>query len=264
MTSPLITLTTDFGAASPYVPCMKGVIFTICPQARIIDLSHQIRPQDVRHANYFLATAIPYFPAGTIHVAVVDPGVGTDRPALAIQLGGHILVGPDNGLFTTLMASASGSEKPLIRRLINPQFWRRTISSTFHGRDVFAPVAAHLACGVGLEELGPLVDDYVRLPLHHAIRRHDHLAGEIQFIDDFGNLISNIPAEMVTALPVKVALGEEREHSLRWVRTYGDAAPGELICLFSSDGFFEIAEVNGNAARRLAAQVGTPLRLHLQ
>lgn len=259
--SPTITLTTDFGESSPYVAVMKGVILSINPDARIVDLSHHIRPQDIRHANYFLSTAIPYFPPGTIHVAVVDPGVGSDRAALMIQVGGQTLTGPDNGIFTSVLHRLG---EPVVRCLSSRQYWREHISDAFHGRDIFAPVAAHLSQGIGPAELGPVVHDYVKLPTHSAVRWHDRCEGEIQFIDDFGNLITTIPTEMVKSLPVKVAIGKEVEHVLRWVKTYADAAPGELVCLFSSDGFFEIAEVNGNAAKRLAVDVGTVIDLHFE
>src|SRR5436190_4562938 len=139
---PLITLTTDFGAASPYVAAMKGVVFSINPAARLLDLTHAIRPQDLRHASYFLATAVPFFPAGTIHVCVVDPGVGSERAALYAEAGGQRLVGPDNGIFTGVFRHAGGV---VARKLCEPRFWRPTVSDTFHGRDIFAPVAAHLS-----------------------------------------------------------------------------------------------------------------------
>src|SRR5262249_36382369 len=146
----------------------------------------------------------------------------------------------------------------------NRQYWRECISDTFHGRDIFAPVAAHLSRGLDPAELGPIARDYVKLPAHSAVRWHDRCEGEVQFVADFGNLITNIPAEMVKSLPVKVAIGKEAEHFLRWVKTYADAAPGELVSLFSSDGFFEIAEVNGNAAKRLAVDVGTVIDLQFE
>ena len=251
--SPLITLTTDFGDASPYVAVMKGVILTIAPNACILDLTHRIRPQDLRHASYFLGTALPYFPPGTIHVAVIDPGVGSDRAALGVEVGGQILLGPDNGLFTNAIHRFG---EPEVRTLTNRSLWRDTVSDTFHGRDIFAPVAAHLARGVPFADIGPIAPTWVTLPAHSAVRWHDRCEGEVQHVDDFGNLITNIPAEMVKSLPVKVSLRGEAEHPLRWVKTYADAAPGDIVCLFSSDGFFEIAEVNGNAAQRLGLGVG--------
>jgi len=257
--SPIITLTTDFGDSSPYVAVMKGVILCIHPAARIVDLSHQIRPQDLRHASYFLGTAIPYFPPDTIHVCVVDPGVGGERSAIYLEAGGHKLLGPDNGLFTGVCQHLG--EPTTLRKLANPHLWRQPVSNTFHGRDIFAPVAAQLSQGLSPEELGPVATDLVKLTSHSAVCWQNRCEGEIQFIDDFGNLITNIRAGLVKSLPLKISLGKEAEHSLRWVNTYADAGPGEMVCLFSSDGFFEIAEVNGSAARRLNVNVGLAINL---
>jgi S-adenosylmethionine hydrolase len=255
---PLITLTTDFGTASPYVAVMKGVILSINPQARLLDLSHSIRAQDVRHASYFLATTAPFFPAGTIHVCVVDPGVGSERAALYAEAGGQRFIGPDNGILTGGFAKLG---RACCRRLANNRFWRPGVSSTFHGRDIFAPVAAHLSLGVDPNELGPELPEPVLLPSRSAVTFGNKWQGEVQFVDDFGNLITNIPACKLKCLPVKVALAQTKPVALRWVRTYADAAPGELVCLFSSDGFFEVAEVNGNAARRLGVEVGAAVEL---
>lgn len=256
MPEPLITLTTDFGDASPYVAVMKGVILSINPAARVLDLSHRIRPQDVRHAAYFLGTAVPYFPAGTVHVCVVDPGVGSERAATCAEAAGQRLVGPDNGIFTHLLRSPT-----TVHRLADRRFWRPHVSDTFHGRDIFAPVAAHLSLGVGPGDLGPVHPDPVLLPTRPAEAVGNGWRGEVQFVDDFGNVITNIPAADVKALPVRVAIGGGHPHHVPWVRTYAEAAPGELVCLFSSDGFFELAEVNGNAARRLGVREGAAVEL---
>lgn len=259
MSSPLITLTTDFGAASPYVAVMKGVILSINPDARILDLTHVIRPQDLRHASYFLTTALPYFPASTIHVCVADPGVGSERAALYAEAGEQRLVGPDNGIFTGVFRHFGGTA--CVRRLINPRFWRPGVSATFHGRDIFAPVAAHLSLGIDPAELGPEHPEPVELPIHSAVTFGNKWRGEVQFIDDFGNLITNIPACKLKSLPVTVSISGQSLGLVRWVRTYAEAAAGELVSLFSSDGFFEIAEVNGNAAMRLGAEPGAAVEL---
>jgi hypothetical protein len=259
MSQPLITLTTDFGAASPYAAVMKGVILSVNPAARILDLTHAIRPQDIRHASYFLATAVPHFPPGTIHVCVVDPGVGTERAGLYVDTPEQRLVGPDNGVFTGVCRQLGYRTA---RRLAEPRFWRKNPpSDTFHGRDIFAPVAAHLSLGVDPAELGP--NDLVRveLPARSAVTFGNRWQGEVQFADDFGNLITNIPACKLKSLPVKVSVGGSTPQVLRWVRTYAEATPGELVCLFSSDGYFEVAEVNGNAARRLGAAPGVLVEL---
>ena len=251
---PLITLTTDFGDTSPYVAVIKGVILSTNPAARVLDLSHRIRPQDLRHASYFLRTAVPYFPPGTIHVCVVDPGVGSDRPAIYAEAGGQRLVGPDNGIFTGVFRAAGGPA--VVRKLAEPRFWRAKVSDTFHGRDVFAPVAAHLSLGIDPAELGPAHPDPVELPTCSAVTFRKRWQGEVQFADDFGNLITNIPACKVKSLPVRVSVGGGEPRPVRWVRTYAEAAAGELVCLFSSDGFVEVAEVNGSAANRLGVREG--------
>jgi S-adenosylmethionine hydrolase len=259
MSPPTITLTTDFGRASPYVAVMKGVILSINPDARVLDLTHDIRPQDVRHASYFLATAVPHFPPGTIHVCVVDPGVGSQRAALYADTPEQLLVGPDNGVFSGVIRKlgcrAAGA-------LTAPRYWRTpTPSGTFHGRDIFAPVAAHLSLGVLFPEIAPGPVEPVELPKRCAVTFGKKWSGEVQFIDDFGNLITNVPACKLKVLPVRVSHGGNPLGVVRWVRTYSEAQPGELVSLFSSDGFFEVAAVNGNAARRLNAEVGSPVEL---
>ncbi len=255
----LITLTTDFGTASPYVAVMKGVILSINPAARILDLTHDIRPQDLRHASYFLATATPFFPAGTIHVCVVDPGVGSDRAPIFAEAGEQRFVGPDNGVFTGAYCKAGGAAR--VRRLAERKFWRPRVSDTFNGRDIFAPVAAHLSLGIDTTELGPEHPHPVELAKCSAVTFGRKWQGEVQFIDDFGNLITNIPACKLKSLPVKVSIGDSPAKRLRWVRTYSDAAAGELVCLFSSDGFCEIAEVNGNASKNLGVTSGALVEL---
>jgi S-adenosylmethionine hydrolase len=259
MFTPLITLTTDFGASSPYVAVMKGVILSINPAARIIDLTHSIRPQDISHANYFLATAVPYFPPDTIHVCVVDPGVGSKRSILFAKVGQQQLLAPDNGVLTRTVRNSG--ETFTIRELINRQFWREQISDTFHGRDIFAPVAAHLSCGLDPAELGPVKHHWFEIPTRSAVKNGNYWTGEVQFIDDFGNVISNIPANKIFDLPKRISVGGVRSgepHPIRWVRTYSEAAVGELVGLFSSDGYVELAVVNGNAAKLLGVKIGMP------
>ncbi|MCI0704578.1 MAG: SAM-dependent chlorinase/fluorinase [Planctomycetia bacterium] len=261
MTStPIITLTSDFGRASPYVAVMKGVILSINPAACIVDLTHDIRPQDIRHASYILGTAAPYFPPLTIHVCVVDPGVGSERAAICARADPHYFIGPDNGVFTNVFREHMPPN--WIRRLTEPSFWRKNPpSDTFHGRDIFAPVAAHLSRGADSARLGPELMEPVLLPMHSAITFGNRWQGEIQFVDDFGNLITNIPASGVTSLPVKVSVGGRSLGVVRWVRTYSEAKAGELVSLFSSDGFFEIAQVKENASTKLNISAGTPVEL---
>ena len=255
----VITITTDFGDTSPYVAVMKGVILNIAPTAILADLTHRIRPQDVAHADYFLGTCVPYYPPGTVHLAVVDPGVGSDRKAILIEAGGQFLIGPDNGLFTRAVQSLGITAT--VRTLDNPQFHRPNVSPTFHGRDVFAPSAAHLARGVAPSEFGPVQTNWVRRKQTSAVCWKNQCVGEVQFIDDFGNIITNIPIRRVKELPIQVSRNDEQPHPILWVRTFTDAKPGVLVCLFSSDGFFEIAEVNGHAANRMAAAIGMRVEL---
>jgi S-adenosylmethionine hydrolase len=259
MTAPVITLTTDFGRSSPYVAVMKGVILSINPAARVVDLTHEIRPHDVRHASYFLGAAVPWFPAGTVHVCVVDPGVGSARAALYADTPDQRLVGPDNGAFTGVIRKLGCRA---VGALTNPKFWRTpTPSDTFHGRDIFAAVAAHLSLGVDHRDLAPGDVAPVELQRRPAVTFGKQWSGEVQFVDDFGNLITNVPACKLKALPLRVTLGGAPLGPVRWVRTYSEAVPGELVCLFSSDGFVELAEVNGSAARRLHAETGAAIEL---
>jgi S-adenosylmethionine hydrolase len=254
----IITLTTDFGEDAPYVASMKGVILTINPEARLVDLSHQIPPQDVRHAAFFLASAIPYFPAAVIHVIVVDPGVGTDRALLYAEVGGHRLLVPDNGCWTLLACEVSPA--PTVRRLAEPRYWRQPVSATFHGRDILAPVAAYLSLGVPSESLGPVVTDWVRLDIPQPELAPDGLRGEVIFVDHYGNLVSNIPAEAFLAFaarPVRITVGDQEVP--RCVRAYADAEPGTLVALVGSAQRLEIAVTQGHAAQRLGASVGTPV-----
>jgi S-adenosylmethionine hydrolase len=234
------------------------VILGLAPAARLLDLTHQVPPQDVRHAAFFLAGCVPYFPPGTLHVVVVDPGVGTERAALHVQAGAQALLVPDNGCWVPLVDRLGVA--PKVTRLADPQFWRRPVSATFHGRDVFAPVAGHLARGLDPARLGPPLDHWVKLTLPEPSLEPDRLAGEVIFIDDFGNLLTNIPGDAFLALaagPVRVRAGPHEVG--RRVRTYGEAEPGTLVSLVSSSGTLEIAVARGNAARQLGVGVGAPV-----
>jgi S-adenosyl-L-methionine hydrolase (adenosine-forming) len=259
---PLITLTTDFGGDSPYVAAMKGVILSVNPRVRLIDLSHQIPSQDVRFAAFFLRASIPYFPPETIHVVVVDPGVGTDRALLYVEVGGHRLLAPDNGCWTGLIRPRS--DPPTVFRLTERRFWRPTVSPTFHGRDILAPVAAHLSLGEDPRNLGQPFEDWVRLETKSPIIKPDQLVGEVIFIDHFGNLITNIPGEAFAGLvdkQVQILVGNQ-EISRR-VRTYGEAEKGTLVALVSSADLLEVAVTGGSAQKKLGARVGTPVTVRL-
>jgi hypothetical protein len=256
-----ITLTTDFGTASPYVAAMKGVILSINPSAAIFDLSHHIPAQDVRHASYYLAHSVPFFPPGGIHVCVVDPGVGSERAMLCVEVGSHLLLAPDNGCVTGVIERLGGDI--LARKLTERRFWRATVSDTFHGRDVFAPVAAHLTLGVAPTELGPVASSWLRLAEPAPEYGPRLIRGVVSFVDHFGNLITNIPWSRRPTTPKPVTLGMTPLPNLKWVRTYADAAPGEWIALSSSNGHLEIAIVQGNAAARLGAGPGMQVAVEL-
>jgi S-adenosylmethionine hydrolase len=258
MAAPLITLTTDFGQAAPYVAAMKGVLLDINPQAHLIDLSHSLPPQDLRHCSFFLRSALPYFPSGTIHLIVVDPGVGTERPLLIVEVGGQRLVVPDNGCWTEF--ARLKADTPRVRHLSERRFWRPEVSATFHGRDILAPVAGNVSLGLVTALLGPQVTTWVELKLPSARPTSEGWDGEVVFVDDFGNLITNLSAEVVgPGRACRVEIGGQTIDRL--VRTYGDAPPGTLVTLLSSVASLEIAVVAGSAADRLQLAAGAPVRV---
>lgn len=252
----IITLTTDFGLRNGFVGVMKGVIYDIAPQAKIVDISHDIAPQDIREGAFALGRAVPFFPAGTIHVYVVDPGVGTQRRPLAAQLGDHYFVGPDNGLLTSLIENAEQNKKPIeFVHLNNPKYWLHKISRTFHGRDIFAPVAAHLANGAPLSALGPRFTDPVHIELPHPERVTNGWIAHVTVIDVFGNLTTDLPASMLQGRTnVLVRLRGAEVEGI--AESYGHKQPGDLIALVDSEDYLEIAVVNGSAAERLGAKTG--------
>ena len=255
----ILTLTTDFGRRDPYVAQLKGVLLTRCERIGIHDLSHEIAPHDVVEGALFLAAAVPTFPPGTVHLAVVDPGVGTPRGAVAAALGGQHVVCPDNGLLTLLARRIPIEE---IRELANPALWLEPLSATFHARDLFAPAAAHLACGGALEDLGPSLDALVLLPLAEPRFEASRLVGEVIHIDRFGNAITNITNIASSAIEgrgeIRVAAARRR---LRLHTTYGDVAAGEPLALFGGSGLLELAVRDGNAAELLGLKRGDPVTL---
>jgi S-adenosyl-L-methionine hydrolase (adenosine-forming) len=255
MPDPIITLTTDFGADSPYVAAMKGVILAINPAARLVDLSHQIWAQCVRHAAFFLAQTIPHFPPEVIHVVVVDPGVGTERALLYVEIDGHRILAPDNGCWTIL----KGTPRMVIR-LTERKYWREVVSNTFHGRDILAPVAAHLSQGVDPALLGPELQNWEKLEMPAPVDLADGVGGEVIFIDHFGNLITNIPASLVQpGRPTRLIVGGRECPNFVWARAYADVELDEVVLLISSSGFVEIAVNQGSAAHRFGSAIGTPV-----
>jgi len=257
---PVITLSTDFGIKDGNVGVMKGVIWGICPTAQISDLSHMIQAQNIREAAYVFARSIPYFPKHSIHVVVVDPGVGTKRRPMAAKIGDWFYVGPDNGTITGLLERAEQQNWLCEFVALNQnKYWLPNISFVFHGRDIFSPVAAHLANGIPLRELGISLTDPVRLELPKPEKTKDGWRGQVIHIDHFGNISSNIRIEHLgEALKQKenltVSINGIEINGM--VNTFGEQPVGELIALLGSTGNLGIAVVNGNAATRLGVKIG--------
>lgn len=254
----LLTLLTDFGGGSPYVAAMKGVLLSLNPAAQIVDLTHDVPPQDVRYGAVVLDDVAERFPAGTLHVAVVDPGVGTDRALIYAQLGTQHYLAPDNGLLSRL---ALRRRPTRIVRLTESRHWLEPVSATFHGRDILAPVAARLSLGLDPAALGVPLEELQLLDWPQPQVAPGLAQGHVLWIDRFGNLNTNIPAALLAAAgPCSQLRATCCGHtSLRHVRSYGAAAPGELVSLFGSSARLELAVVDGNAAARLGATVNAPV-----
>ena len=253
MATRLITLTTDFGSKDPYVGIMKGVILGINPDAHIIDLSHGIPSQDVMAGALVLGASVSYFPAGTIHVAVVDPGVGGNRRALLIESEKSYFIGPDNGIFSLVLGEKTLQQ---IVDLSNPAYHLRPTSATFHGRDIFAPIAAYLSLGIAAEDLGTPARDLARIPWPAALKRDRSVEGEVIYIDGFGNLITNIRERDLPAAPSKlmVSLGSVVVRGL--VPSYAWGREGAYVALINSSALLEIALSQGSAQAASGAQIG--------
>jgi hypothetical protein len=257
---PLITLLTDFGHQDGYVGSMKGIILGINPQVNLVDISHDLPPQDVAAGAFILQSVFPYFPPRTIHLAVVDPGVGTSRKAVAVRCREQYWVGPDNGIFNLIVNGRADLQAVILE---NPAFFLPEIAATFHGRDIFAPVAAHLSRGVSLFAFGPPLSALQPLDFPEPAIGPETIQGRIIYVDHFGNLVSNIRGAQVEALLKKAPLVLQvgRTQIRRLVRTYAEAPPGELIALAGSHGYLEIACVQGNAAQVLQAARGTAVEI---
>ncbi|HEY9611518.1 SAM-dependent chlorinase/fluorinase [Allocoleopsis sp.] len=262
----LITLLSDFGLKDVYVGVMKGVIAQINPALTVIDLTHQIPPQNIAAARFNLMNAYSYFPVGTVHVAVVDPGVGSQRRGIAVQIDQGFLVGPDNGLFSGVLNQTRALATV---ELANPEYWRTpTPSSTFHGRDIFAAVGAHIASGVAIARLGVSIEPktLVQLTIGDRTPTSSGVIGCIQYIDYFGNLITNIPAAEVQGKTWSVVLGDSptqmlRDRRIESSQTYTNRPLGELVALIGSHGWVEIAVNGGNAHQTLQMDVGSPVEV---
>jgi len=260
----LITLMTDFGIKDGNVGVMKGVIWGITPDVLIVDLSHTISPQNIREAALILGRSAPYFPPGTIHLVVVDPGVGTSRRHIAAHLGTQYFVGPDNGIITPLLERAEAENRPVeIVHTDKRQYWRAEVSHVFHGRDVFSPVAAHLANGVPLQALGSPIHDPMRLSLPEPQRTPFGWQGEVIHLDHFGNISTNIRKEQLGE-PGSIEVRLCGVNILGMVHTFGERPPGELVALYGSTGNLIVSVVNGDAAKRLNAAVGDQVEVEIK
>lgn len=254
----IITLTTDFGSADHYVACMKGVIFQQSPTAQIVDITHAIAAHDVVHGAFVLRQAFDYFPEGTIHVVVVDPGVGTTRRLLAASYDGQIVLAPDNGIISLVHRDFALDE---LRQIANSRLFRQDVSATFHGRDILAPVAGHLARGLSLVNVGPIIDQLEILNLEPpAPLPQGGIQGQVLYVDHFGNLITNISEDDLArsigpAVDLSVYVGPLRVGPLR--TTYADVNPGEIVAILGSTGMLEVAINQGSAASQLRAAPGT-------
>ncbi len=264
MLLPCITLTTDFGLRDHYVAAMKGVIYRLAPGAAIADITHAIPPQDIPEAAYTLAQAHAWFPAGTIHVVVVDPGVGTARRALLATAGGHFFVAPDNGVLSPALERAAGPVE--VRHCTADRFWLPQPSSTFHGRDIFAPMAAWLARGAAAAEFGPPIDDYLRLELPRPRREGSRVFGAILHQDGFGNLITNLtPRDLDWTLAApRRWRGQAGRAPIRELRgCYAGAPAGSVFAIWGSSGWLELSSSGQSAAELTGLVRGEELQFEL-
>lgn len=250
----VITLTTDFGTKDWFVGTMQGVMLGLCPGAAIVDLTHEIPPGDVRAGAFALAASCRYFPKGTVHVAVVDPGVGGSRSALAVQTTNAIFVGPDNGVLSFALRNETIKS---IRRLENPACFLRPVSHTFHGRDVFAPVAARLCRGFPLTKVGPAQPDFIRLEWPSPSASAREVRGEIVYVDRFGNLITNVGADLLTGRDLaRLRMKTRRGRPIPLATHYQAVPTGKAVAVAGSSGLLEIAVNGGSAAQQLKLPVG--------
>lgn len=259
MANPLITLTTDFGLSDHYVGAMKGVILSICPSARIVDISHGVSAYEIGEGAFTLAQAYRYFPRGTIHVVVVDPGVGTTRRPILAQAAGQYFIAPDNGVLSMVYTRESHK----VRAITNERYFLKPVSNTFHGRDIFSPVGAHLASGVKPARFGKTMEDYLRLTLDKPERTGRRVwTGAILKTDRFGNLVTNFPVADFPDLEKRgfeMAVGPQRVSLL--ARNYAGCGPGELFAIAGSSGYYEISVGQSSAAKLLGCATGAPVEL---
>lgn len=255
----MITITTDFGEGDYEAGLLRGVIWRIAPEVQVVDLTHSVTPQDILEGALLLGRCTPYFTDETIHMAVVDPGVGTQRRGLAARLGRQYFVGPDNGLFTLMLQKAETENLPVqFVSLENPRYWLPEVSPIFHGRDIFAPVAAHLAAGLAIDQLGPSINDPIRLFIPTPQKSGHGWQAQVLHVDSFGNLAVNLGLENLQNLKnIRIEIKNTVINSL--VKTFSDGKPGDLVALMDSSNHLSICIVNGSAAKFLGVGAGEPV-----
>jgi S-adenosyl-L-methionine hydrolase (adenosine-forming) len=257
MSSPkIVTLTSDFGMKDPYIAEMKGAVLSVCPTATIVDVTHEVEKFNIREGAFVLASTAPYFPKGTVHIAVVDPTVGTGRRPIIVETECSFFVGPDNGVLT-LAAEAQRIKQ--MCHVESRRFMLPHVSNTFHGRDVFAPVAGHLLNGVSIEEFGPQITEVVKPKFVQITRSRDSVSGEVLHVDGFGNIITNIPAKVALAFTVDavmVELAAQEPFHMKMARAYADVKHSEPVALVGSHNYLEIAINQGNAAAQFSVKAG--------
>jgi len=261
MPRPVITLTTDFGLSDHFVGTMKGVILSICPNAQIVDISHDVGAFGIAEGAYVVAQAYRYFPPGAVHVVVVDPGVGTSRRPILVEAAGQRFVAPDNGVLSLIYAR----ETHKVRWIAAAKYFLKNVSQTFHGRDIFSPVGAHLARGIAPAKMGKPISDYMRLHLEQPVRTARRgWTGAVLKIDRFGNLITNFSAQDFPELekrPFEISVGLETVHRL--ARNYAECRPGELFVIVGSSGYLEVSSSQASAAKILGCGAGAPVELRI-
>ena len=265
----IITLTTDFGFTDAYVAAMKGVILSINPKVTLVDISHSIKPQNILQAAFVLSTAYPFFPKETTHLVVVDPGVGTERKAIILETSLAYFVAPDNGVLSYVIQQTSPKSKegklgPEVEAtaLTKPEFWRATVSTTFHGRDIFAPVAALLSLGFTPTDFGETINSVIMLPLSHPRRTPEGVVGNIIHIDNFGNLITNISGHDLFETSHEITIEVCNQLISGLSRTYAEGKG--LTALIGSSGYLEIALAENSASAFTGADVGDELKIRWQ
>jgi len=260
MTRPILTLTTDFGLGDHFVGTMKGVILGICPQVQIVDISHGVTPFEIGEGAYLIAQAYRYFPKKTVHVVVVDPGVGTARRPILMEAAGQYFVAPDNGVLSLVLAREAGAK---FRLISNAKYFLPQVSTTFHGRDIFAPMAAHLAAGVPAARIGKRIEDYLKPGFDKPHREGKRTwMGRILKIDRFGNVITNFHVDDFGDLGLRsfsFAFGPVTVTAM--ARNYAERAPGELFAILGSSGYYEVSVSQGSAAKAIGCETGASIEL---